>query len=236
MTSFGIVLAVVALLDAVRPGSRRLAAATIATATAATVAAAYVTGHSARAAVLLGVTVLAVEGPAWTFAPRTRRPAVALATLVAVLLGRLVTTPFWTVTEPLPLTERWLREVPFTFAEAGTPRVALVVGAALFLATAGNTLVRLLLSSLPGVDLHGTGRLPGGGRIIGSLERLLIFGLALAGEATAAALVVSAKGVLRFAEVRAAPGEDVDRVTEYVLVGSLASYALAMTFVPLAVA
>jgi hypothetical protein len=78
-----------------------------------------------------------------------------------------------------------------------------------------------------------------GGRIIGILERWLIFGFVLAGEATAAALVVSAKSLIRFPELSSArdsgtvgaAGDQprpVDVVTEYFLLGSLSSWLLAL--------
>ena len=80
-----------------------------------------------------------------------------------------------------------------------------------------------------------------GGRLIGPLERYLILGLALAGEPTAASLVVAAKSILRFPELasvarREDRGERLDRVdavTEYVLIGSLVSWAVALAPVAL---
>jgi hypothetical protein len=76
-----------------------------------------------------------------------------------------------------------------------------------------------------------------GGRYIGPLERWLIFGLALAGQPTAAALVISAKSIIRFPELQSKagradtasfPGTDaregqsqqIDALTEYFLIGS----------------
>jgi 3-dehydroquinate dehydratase len=72
--------------------------------------------------------------------------------------------------------------------------------------------------------------------VIGPIERGLIFGLGLAGYATAAAIIVSAKGLLRFPELNAlkdrpgaaAGARTIDEVTEYLLVGSLTSWALAL--------
>jgi len=64
-----------------------------------------------------------------------------------------------------------------------------------------------------------------GGRIIGPMERWLIFGLVLAGAATAAGLVVGAKGLIRYAEIR---GAEIEWKTEYLLVGSLTSWLLAL--------
>lgn len=69
------------------------------------------------------------------------------------------------------------------------------------------------------------------------IERYLIFGLAVAGEPTAAALVVSAKSILRFPELSRKARDrgdedrvvaDVDVVTEYFLLGSLTSWLLAL--------
>lgn len=73
-----------------------------------------------------------------------------------------------------------------------------------------------------------------GGRTIGPIERLLVLGLGLAGEPTAAALVISAKGLLRYPELvgmRSEPGSSartIDVVTEYLLIGSLTSWTLAL--------
>ena len=65
----------------------------------------------------------------------------------------------------------------------------------------------------------------GAGRWIGTLERLLIFLLVVGDEAGAAALVVAAKAILRFPEIT---GEEPHLEAEYVLVGSLASWLLAV--------
>jgi len=47
----------------------------------------------------------------------------------------------------------------------------------------------------------------------------------LAGTATAAGLVVAAKGLIRYAEIR---GQDIAWKTEYLLIGSLSSWLLAL--------
>jgi hypothetical protein len=72
--------------------------------------------------------------------------------------------------------------------------------------------------------------------VIGPIGRALIFGLGLAGYGTAAAIVVSVKGLLRFPELNALkdrPGSSdgartIDEVTEYLVVGSLTSWLLAL--------
>src|SRR6056297_964421 len=65
--------------------------------------------------------------------------------------------------------------------------------------------------------------LPGGGRTIGHLERLLVFVLVLAGQITAIGFLVAAKSILRFGSIA-----DDRRATEYVIIGTLASFGWAI--------
>lgn len=94
-------------------------------------------------------------------------------------------------------------------------------GAALLTAPA-NWFVRRLLLHVRAIP---TGGADGAGRWIGILERLLVFTLVVAGEAGAAALVVTAKAILRFPEIS---GDEPHLSAEYVLIGSLASWLLAI--------
>jgi hypothetical protein len=112
-----------------------------------------------------------------------------------------------------------------------------ILGCSVFLAGTANSLVRAILQT-SGTPFAPSSTRFRGGRIIGLLERLLIFGLALAGELTAATLIASAKSLLRFPELSQlakseAEGNDpetagVDELTEYFLVGSLASWSIAL--------
>jgi hypothetical protein len=68
-----------------------------------------------------------------------------------------------------------------------------------------------------------------------SMGRLLIVGLGLAGQLAMASAVVAAKSVIRFPEINAKRDKNghpervgIDDVTEYILVGSLASWILAL--------
>ena len=96
-------------------------------------------------------------------------------------------------------------------------------------------MVRLVLTvtgtSHPARDGAPTGpetRLKGG-RLLGPMERVLIVGLGLAGQVTAASLVVAAKGLLRFPELSSDHGQErIHRLTEYFLVGSFVSWLLAL--------
>lgn len=118
------------------------------------------------------------------------------------------------------------------------PKVALFVSAlAVFLVGTGNGIVRLALSSIQTGLLEEERHLRGG-RIIGPLERLLIFGLGVAGQLTAVGLVVAAKSLLRITELREGQSAHQSGATaqaetraEYLLVGSLLSWAVALAAV-----
>jgi hypothetical protein len=230
----GVALFSIAVLDVLfgtKRQARRVAVAVLGAAGCA-VAGALTIGMTGRGTAVLTMSVL-LEAPLWVAArgAKGRRAAYVLAALVGVVAVRMATSAVWLVSDSSGF-DRWATSLPGMLG-TDAERVAYVGGAVAFLVTAANTLVRLLLAASPKAEQPRNE--PGGGRVIGSLERVLVFGLALAGEPTAATLVVSAEGVLRFAEVRAAT-DDVDQITEYVLVGSLASIALALMFVPFAVA
>jgi hypothetical protein len=122
---------------------------------------------------------------------------------------------------------RWLHGLPYG-ALRGVPadRLALVGGSALVLGATANALVRLVLAAV-GTDVAAPEERLRGGRIIGPMERLLIFAFAVAGQPTAAALVVSAKSLLRFPEISRSE-QRIDEITEYFLVGSMSSWLLAL--------
>lgn len=97
------------------------------------------------------------------------------------------------------------------------------VVAIVFAATVpANWLIRFVLVQ---VRAAPTGGAEGAGRWIGILERLLIILLVVGDEAGAAALVVAAKAILRFPEIT---GDEPHLSAEYVLIGSLASWLLAI--------
>lgn len=102
-------------------------------------------------------------------------------------------------------------------------QIAGAVGIVALITIPANWFVRMLLASVRGLEGATTN---GAGRWIGVLERLLIFVLVLGDEAGAAALVVAAKAILRYPEIT---GETPHIQPEYVLIGSLASWLLAMT-------
>lgn len=97
-----------------------------------------------------------------------------------------------------------------------------IVAIVVLVTAPANWAVRFLLELIRVVD---GGPSDGAGRWIGTLERLLIFLLVVGDEAGAAALVVAAKAILRFPEIT---GDEPHLEAEYVLVGSLASWLVAV--------
>lgn len=119
------------------------------------------------------------------------------------------------------------------WTEITPDRFLLVTGALGVQLSTGNVVVRLVLATTGTLHPAKDGSLPPtplkGGRLVGPMERLLILALALAGEITAAGIVIAAKGLLRYPEL-SSPREQtqVHRLTEYVLVGSFASWLWAL--------
>ena len=114
-------------------------------------------------------------------------------------------------------------------------RALLLLGVVLLQLSTGNVIVRLVLAVTHTVNPAREGspsdpatRLKGG-RLLGPMERLLIVVLALAGQVVAATVVVAAKGLLRFPELQSRREQErIHRLTEYFLVGSFASWLVAL--------
>jgi hypothetical protein len=144
---------------------------------------------------------------------------------------------------------RWLAwaDLPVVGPDVTTSHVVLVLGLLLVNLATANLVVRLVLLGVgamrpagsldPGAD--DSGPQPSdqlrGGRLLGPMERVLIIGLGLAGQLTAAGLVIAAKGLIRFPELQAKRDDDlsvdgvgIDAVTEYFLVGSFVSWLIAL--------
>lgn len=142
--------------------------------------------------------------------------------------------------------EQWLvwADLPIVGEETSTARVLLVLGLLLVNLSTANVIVRLVLVSVGAMrPVHRLGEdmepQPSdqlrGGRLLGPMERLLILGLGLAGQLTAAGLVIAGKGLIRFPELQSkrddrttVEGVGIDEVTEYFLVGSFVSWLLAL--------
>ena len=116
--------------------------------------------------------------------------------------------------------------------------VLLVVALFLLQISTANVIVRLLLD-LIGVPASDNEKKLRGGRVLGPMERLVILGLGIGGSLLGAAVVVAAKALLRFPELRVPKAGDpgyggASDVTEYFLVGSFASWLVALGAIGLA--
>jgi hypothetical protein len=139
--------------------------------------------------------------------------------LSAVLVGESALTPVATVTfEASPI-------APFSWTNSRV--AALFFSAAIlgFLVRGGTQVVRAILNkagSLPTVQTEVDEVEYNRGRLIGSIERLLLAGVVAAGSYAALGFLVAAKGLIR--------SKDLERrdFAEYFLIGTLASTALAM--------
>lgn len=100
------------------------------------------------------------------------------------------------------------------------PAVMAIAAGAILATRAGGFAVGMLMQPWGDVGLDG---LPNGGRIIGLLERGLVFLLVLTGQAEGIGLLIAAKSVLRFGAVK-----DEAKLSEYVIVGTLASFGWAI--------
>lgn len=105
----------------------------------------------------------------------------------------------------------------------------LVVGAGGLVTVAGvGRVVGHLMAPLAAAldpDQGPAGGLPGGGRIIGWLERGLVLILVLSGQPGGFGFVLAAKSILRFGEIKDAGNR---RLAEFILIGTFLSFALGL--------
>jgi uncharacterized membrane protein HdeD (DUF308 family) len=163
--------------------------------------------------------------------------AVPLAVLGVALLVQVAALAWVTPAQEGGPLGAWLERVPVVGGTVPPATALLVVAAMLAQLSTANIVVRLVLASVgalkPAGQPQASDRLRGG-RLLGPMERLLILGLGLAGQPTAAGLVIAAKGLIRFPELQAQarlgrvgrPG--IDELTEYFLIGSFVSWLFAL--------
>jgi hypothetical protein len=149
--------------------------------------------------------------------------------VLAVLVARLASTGsgplgHWLDTTPVPL-----------LGDLSADRALLLAGVFGVQLSTGNVLVRLVLAATDTVNpaRHGLVDDPEmqlkGGRLLGPMERIFILALGLGGHVTAASIVVAAKGLLRFPELSSRRDQErIHLLTEYFLVGSFASWLVAL--------
>lgn len=167
----------------------------------------------------LGLLVTVV----WLDAARHASSA-GIVLLGVVVAGVLIASPSLQF-DDVPLA-RWYAGLPVPgLATVPIERAALALGVLLFLTTAANVVVRRALGSVGPLVLAEEKSLKGG-RLLGPMERWLVFGFTVGGHVGALAALVAAKGILRFPEISR---DDPDGMrAEYVLVGSFVSWTLAL--------
>ena len=125
--------------------------------------------------------------------------------------GGILGTGLWSGETPLPVSH--------------LPALMVIVTGLLLSTRAGGFAVGLLMEPFsPHLGKGDAGKsLPGAGRVIGHLERGLIFSLVLFGQPQGVGLLIAAKSILRFGAVK-----DDRRLSEYVIIGTLASFGWAL--------
>ena len=115
--------------------------------------------------------------------------------------------------------------------QLGAARVVVFLGVSVALVSTGNVLVRLLLDAV-GVPAAVNEKKLRGGRVLGPMERIFLLALAAFGQVGAGSIVVAAKALLRYPELRRADAAANDAAatdtSEYFLIGSFASWLLAV--------
>lgn len=112
-----------------------------------------------------------------------------------------------------------------------TPRFWLIFTAYLFVLQPSSLLLGKFIGKWTPEEMKNRG-LPNAGKWIGYLERILILTFILTGNMGGVGFLLAAKSIFRFGEL--SKTQDI-RTTEYVLIGTLASFSIA-TIIGLAVA
>lgn len=117
----------------------------------------------------------------------------------------------------------------FNFSFLQNQEFLKILIAALFLTTPASVFIKILLSSWTpapdGPNTIQTESLTSAGKYIGILERLLVFTFIMVNHWEGVGFMVAAKSVFRFSDLAQAKQR---KLTEYVLIGTLLSFGLAV--------
>lgn len=193
------------------------------------------TGAADLVALVVLVAVVLAWGRTVTYGFGTGSPAVPLVVLGSALALAIAFSG--AAGEADGLLGDWLDEVTLpVLAGLDADRALLLLGAFGVQLSTGNVLVRLVLAVTGTLNpaKHGGPSDPEvqlkGGRLLGPLERVFILGLGLAGQLTAASIVVAAKGLLRWPELTSRQEQvRIHQLTEYFLVGTFVSWLVALS-------
>lgn len=180
----------------------------------------------------LWIMLLAALSAAWVVT--TTRADDAASPWPPIVLAVLVTAALASAAA-LPAPAGWLTDwhvgLPYSLPQSMPfENAALIAAYSLFLVNSANVVVRAILSLTDARIQRGELRIKGG-RVIGPIERIFLFWMALAGQLLAIGAILAAKGILRYPEISGKKSNGA--LAEYVLIGSLVSWGLALVLVPL---
>ncbi|HXD25430.1 MAG TPA: hypothetical protein VN609_05830 [Propionibacteriaceae bacterium] len=236
MSAFAVMLIAIGIADACRGFRPRWVSVIIGPIIVVAVAALSALWHFGDIALLAVAVVAAVAWRALCLgAERTGQHVIAPLAVFAAATAILIVLSGWG--SPVGgVIARWMSWTEIPVETFSATKLLMAVGVVLLQLVTGNQLVRLVLGSVGAVRPAGepqpSDRLKGG-RLLGPMERLLILGLGLGGQLAAASAVVAAKSIIRFPEINAQKAREngtigIDDVTEYFLVGSFASWIVAL--------
>lgn len=113
----------------------------------------------------------------------------------------------------------------FSFGNFLVPDTLLLLLAIFSVTSVSAILMRLLMSRWILPEDSAEDSLPQAGKYIGMLERLLVFGFIVLQQWAAIGWLIAAKSILRFSDLSRAKDR---KLTEYVLIGTLLSFSLAI--------
>lgn len=181
---------------------------------------------SAGADAVIWVLVAAAVATLWSFGtPRRQGGRAGLWPVMLVAAACLIAVAILGVRDAQgPLGELWPASSPLGAVSFDV--AVFMVGAFAFLTESGNVVVRAALRDGAAGDAEAGAQALKGGRLIGPLERILVFALTLTGAFTLLAAVLAAKGIVRFPEISRDTGAGTR--AEYFLIGSLVSWVTAL--------
>jgi hypothetical protein len=123
--------------------------------------------------------------------------------------------------------QQGLESVQMLWAQIRTPRSILLFTLIIFLTRPAAIIIRQLITGwTPSYNTAlETDSLKNAGSYIGILERLFVFVFIIYGHVEAVGFLMAAKSIFRFGDLKAAKDR---KLTEYVLIGTLLSFALAL--------
>jgi hypothetical protein len=169
-------------------------------------------GALLAALILVGLSHFLID-IAKTFAPKSR----ALMAFIADQGAHLLATAAIAAAFP------GLFAHAFWADQSWLPGLLALIAGAIVTIRAGGFAVGLLMARFD--DSAPPEGLPQGGRLIGQLERGVIFLLVLAGQPAAIGFLIAAKSILRF---EAVSKNGANPKSEYVIIGTLASFGWAL--------